>query len=191
MAAKKTTTPAAKTTAAKKTTTPKPAAKKVAAKVAAVKKPAAKTIAAKAPAAKTPAKKAPARAVPKASPLAGMSVDDFAKRLSGWQAEAVLKLGSLVQKAAPKSTSSIKWAQPVFQENGPFAFIKPAKAHVTFGLWRGGELADPKKVLQGDGDRMKHVKLRGLAEIDDAMITAFVKAAAKLNREKGDPTKRG
>lgn len=181
MAAKKTTTPAAKKTAAKKTTTPKPAAKKAVAKAAAVKKPAAKKVAAK----------APARAVAKTSPLAGMSVEDFAKRLSGWQVEAVLKLASLVQKAAPTSTSSIKWAQPVFQENGPFAFIKPAKAHLTFGLWRGGEIADPKKVLQGDGDRMKHVKLRGLAEIDDAMITAFVKAAVKLNREKGDPTKRG
>jgi hypothetical protein len=93
-------------------------------------------------------------------------------------------------KAAPGAAASIKWGHPVFQDNGPFALIKPAPAHVTFGLWRGAEMADPKKLLTGDGDQMRYVKILELAAIDEKALTAFVKEAVKLNRAKGDPTKR-
>jgi hypothetical protein len=173
-------------TAAKKTPAKKTAAKKAA---PAGKAPAKKTPAKKAPAKKAPAKKA-ARAVPKTSPLAGMSIADYTKRLSGWQATAVAALTKLVRAIAPGATASIKWGQPVFEENGPFAFIRPAKGHLTFGFWRGSEIDDPSGVFEGDGSRMKHVKLRGLSDLDESMLGAMVRQAVALNREKGTPTRR-
>ena len=130
------------------------------------------------------------RAVAKVSPLKGMDVDAYVAKLTPAQAEIVSKLRQIVKAAAPKAAESIKWAQPVYDENGPFAFIKPAKAHVTIGFWRGGELKDPKGLLTGDGDRMKHIRLTNVADIDAKMLTAFVKEAVKLNREKGDPSKK-
>jgi hypothetical protein len=137
------------------------------------------------------AKKTAFRDVPKASPLKGMPIEQWAnEKTSGWQAEAVAKIVSLVKKAAPDATASIKWGQPVFESNGPFAYIRPARGHVTFGFWRGGEIADPKKLLEGDGDRMQHMKLAGLDAIDEKAITAMVKEAVRLNREKGSPTMR-
>ena len=127
----------------------------------------------------------------KVSPLKGVAVDEYvAKKLTPAQAEIVNALRQLIRAAAPTATESLKWGQPVYEENGPFAYIKPSKNHVTFGFWRGAELADPKTRLEGDGDRMKHVKLASMADIRKSELQKFVKEALKLNREKGDPTKR-
>jgi hypothetical protein len=107
----------------------------------------------------------------------------------GEQLEIIQRLLALSRKVAPKATISIKWGQPVVEESGPAAFIKVAKAHVTFGFWRGAELADPKGQLEG-GDRMKHVKIPSLEALDERALAGFLKQAVTLNRTHGDPTKR-
>ena len=63
-----------------------------------------------------------------------MSVGDWIEaKAPAERAPIVRKLILVAQKAAPKGTLSIKWGQPVFEGNGPVAFIKLAKAHITFG----------------------------------------------------------
>lgn len=139
----------------------------------------------------TSPKPAPARAVPKQSPLKGMPVEQWVKeKTNGWQTEAAVRLIGIVREAAPEATASIKWGQPVFEANGPFAYFRPAKAHLTFGFWRGTEIADPKKLLSGDGDRMAHMKLTSPAQIDAAALSAMIRDAVRLNREHGNPTLR-
>jgi hypothetical protein len=157
---------------------------------------ASKKTASKTPLAKktAPPKKAAApakRVVAKSSPLRGMSVEQYlSTKLTGWQADVARKLVALVRKAAPEATVGIKWAQPVFEMNGPFAYIKPAKAHLTFGFWRGAELADPKALLGSAGERMAHTKLTSPDALDERALADLITQAVKLNREKGDPTKR-
>lgn len=140
---------------------------------------------------KTTAKaKRAARPTPKVSPLRGMPVPEWIERkASGWHKTVITKLVRLVRRAAPDATVAIKWGQPVFEHNGPMAFIKVAKAHVTFGFWRGAELADASGVLEG-GERMKHLKITSADGLDEVMLSAFVRQAASLNASKGDPTKR-
>lgn len=145
----------------------------------------------KKPALKTPGKAAKSvRAVAKVSPVKGSSVDAWIAAKASDKADIVRALMTVVNGAAPKATVAIKWARPVFDSNGPFAFIAVSRAHVTFGFWRGRELTDKKGVLEGEGDRMAHVKVRTAAEIDRPMFTAFVKEAVQINGDKGDPTKR-
>jgi hypothetical protein len=126
---------------------------------------------------------------PKVSPLRGTSVDDFAAKLPAWQQSLVAELRALVARVAPKVTVVIKWAQPVFEHHGPLAYIKPAAKHVSFGFWRGAELADPDQLLDG-GDRMKHLKISEGSSLPKAKLEAWVRAAVKLNEAKGDPSKR-
>jgi hypothetical protein len=121
--------------------------------------------------------------------MAPPSVDQYVKRLPREQADSVNALRALVRSAVPAATESIKWAQPVFEVNGPMIFIKAHSQHVNFGFWRGAQLPDPKGVLQGGGSKMKHVKLARLSDVNTSALTALVKAAAKLNRELGDPTR--
>jgi hypothetical protein len=119
-----------------------------------------------------------------------MPIDEWvAAKTAGWVTETVRQLLALVRSAAPEATVSIKWGQPVFEQNGPFAFIKPAKAHVSLGFWRGAELSDPKDILER-GDRMGHVKITSPSELHAAALRAMVQHAVRLNLAKGDPTKR-
>ncbi len=139
---------------------------------------------------KAAAPKKSASTTKKISPLKGTSVDDWAKKLTGWQADALKIIRALVTRHAPDATLAMKWGQPVWEQNGPFAWLRPAAKHVSFGFWRGAELSDPDGHLEGEGDRMRHLKMTSAADLRDLPIERFVKEAVALNGTNGDPTKR-
>jgi hypothetical protein len=129
-------------------------------------------------------------AVRSVSPLRGMPIEQWIDaKTSGWQKEAVRRVIDVVRRAAPRASLSIKWAQPVFEQDGPFLFVKPAKAHVSVGFWRGAEVADPNGLLERGG-RMGHFKLRSPDELDERVLARMVKDAVRLNREHGSPALR-
>ena len=121
--------------------------------------------------------------------MATPTIDAYAKALNDWRGDVVRELDALVRKAAPKATGTIKWAQPVYEQNGPFAYVKAFSSAVNFGFWRGADLSDPDGALEGTGDRMRHVKIRSAEDVDLARFTAWVEEAVALNDSKGDPTK--
>jgi len=116
------------------------------------------------------------------------TVDEYAAGLEGWRSEAVKALVELVRAAAPEARESIKWAQPVFDDHGPFLYIKAFKNHVNFGFWRGVDLPDEAGILEGTGEKMRHVKVTGLEDIQEDVLAGLVREAVALNRSKGDPT---
>jgi hypothetical protein len=121
--------------------------------------------------------------------MAEKTVGAYIAGLDGWKAEVASKVRQIVLEAAPDAVESIKWAQPVYETNGPFCYMKAFKNSVNFGFWRGVELEDPKGLLQGAGDKMRHVKLTGIDDVDEAELAGFVRQAVQLNSAKGDPTK--
>jgi hypothetical protein len=121
--------------------------------------------------------------------MAEKTVDAYIASLEASQAEIVSSVREIVLKAAPQAEEAIKWAQPVYSSNGPFAYIKAFKNSVNFGFWRGVDIPDPKGLLEGSGDKMRHVKLASLDDIDQDAFTEFTLQAVNLNQSKGDPTK--
>jgi hypothetical protein len=143
--------------------------------------------------AKPAAKPAPA---PKPSPRLrisvpppGQTVDDYVSKVVPWQRAVIQKLRAVVKNAAPNALESIKWGQPVYEHKGPFSYIKAHATHINFGFWRGAELEDPKRMLQGEGERMRHVKILETHAVDEVVLGALVKQAVALNDKKGDPTR--
>jgi len=118
------------------------------------------------------------------------TIDDYVKGLSPAQTKIASSLVELVREAAPESVGSIKWAQPVFEQNGPFCYIRAFKNHVNFGFWRGLDIPSGKGKLESGGQKMAHVKIHSEDEIDKELFQKWVKEAIRLNRTKGDPTKR-
>ena len=118
------------------------------------------------------------------------TVDAYVKAMAPKPRAAATAIRKIIRTAAPDAIEEIKWGQPVYSDHGPFAYLKKASAHVTFGFWRGLELDKGRGTLEAGGTRMAHMKIRDTTELDPKRITALVKAAVKLNREKGDPTKR-
>jgi hypothetical protein len=117
------------------------------------------------------------------------TVDGYIAQLADWQSEIVSEVRQIILEAAPEAKESIKWAQPVYETNGPFAYIKAFKNSVNFGFWRGVDLTDPGGLLQGSGEKMRHVRLTTREDINAEVFSDFIQQAVKLNLEKGDPTK--
>ncbi len=175
---------AKKNTVAKKS---KKVAKKVVvkAKLVAKSKPAPKPALKPAKAAKAPKAKA---SEPKVAPRED-SVDGYLTKVAPWQRAVIEKLRTIVKASTPNASEVYKWGQPVFEHKGPFAYVKAHAAQVNFGFWRGADLDDPKRMLQGEGERMRHVKILETHIIDETIFGGFVRQAFSLNDKKGDPTK--
>ena len=138
---------------------------------------------------RTPARRVPARkAASKAAARGGKSVDAYVAGMEGWQAEAAQRLRDVVRSAAPSLAESIKWGQPVYEDNGPVCYFRSNADHLTFGFWRGTELDDPGMLLEGEGDRMKHIKIRSTDAVTGEALAAWVRQGVDLNRRYGNPT---
>ena len=121
--------------------------------------------------------------------MAAKTVDEYQAGLTGWQQQAMAALRQIIRAAAPEALEKFKWAQPVYEHHGPFAYIKAFKNTINFGFWRGIDLADPSGLLHGEGDRMRHVVLTRAEDIFPVLLSALIRQAFELNPQKGDPTK--
>jgi Uncharacterized conserved protein len=116
------------------------------------------------------------------------TVDEYIAAFDDWRTDAMKRLREIVKEGAPHSAVGIKWAQPVWEWNGPMIWMKAYPKHVDIGFWRGTEMDDPKKVLTGDGERMRHIKVTSVDDIPADALRDLVKQAVQLNTAKGNPT---
>ena len=116
------------------------------------------------------------------------TVDEYIAAFDDWRTDAMKRLREVVKEGAPHSAVGIKWAQPVWEWNGPMIWMKAYPKHVDIGFWRGTEMEDPKKVLTGDGERMRHIKITSVDAIPADALRDLVKQAVQLNTAKGNPT---
>jgi uncharacterized protein DUF1801 len=61
--------------------------------------------------------------------------------------------------------------------DAPFCYVNAFKAHASVGFFHGDALADPAGLLEGQGKRMRHVKLRPGEELDNKALEALIAAA--------------
>src|SRR5262249_52666791 len=61
--------------------------------------------------------------------------------------------------------------------DAPFAYVNAFKAHASVGFFYGSTLPDPARLLQGEGKRMRHVKLIPGKPLDEDALRALVAAA--------------
>jgi hypothetical protein len=59
-------------------------------------------------------------------------------------------------------------------EDAPFAYVNVFKAHASVGFFHGAALADPARVLEGSGQRMRHVKLKPGADLGPGVLDALI-----------------
>ena len=58
-----------------------------------------------------------------------------------------------------------------------FAYVDAFQAHVNTGFFRGSQIADPARLLEGAGKSMRHVKLSPGRQVDAAALTTLIEAA--------------
>jgi len=61
--------------------------------------------------------------------------------------------------------------------DAPFAYVNIFTAHVNVGFFHGAALADPARLLQGNGKSMRHVTLKPGSPINSAALSRLIESA--------------
>ena len=59
----------------------------------------------------------------------------------------------------------------------PFGYVNVFTAHVNVGFFRGAELPDPARLLQGTGKNMRHVKLKLGTPVNVQALSSLIEEA--------------
>jgi hypothetical protein len=62
-------------------------------------------------------------------------------------------------------------------EDAPFGYVDSFTSHVNVGFYRGAVLDDPAGLLEGNGKRMRHVKLSPGRQVNSAALGDLIDAA--------------
>jgi hypothetical protein len=93
----------------------------------------------------------------------------------------LLALRAFVRRTAPQLIEAVKWGNGCWlHDGGPVAYLYSAPDYVQFGFLLGSKLADPLRLLAGDGAYVRHVKVRQLADIDERAFAALLAQAIAL-----------
>ena len=58
-----------------------------------------------------------------------------------------------------------------------FGYVNVFKAHVNVGFFRGAEIVDPYRILEGAGKFMRHVKLNSSRDVDADALRKLIETA--------------
>ncbi len=115
-------------------------------------------------------------------PNASKLIDDYIAKAQPFAQEICTKLRQIIFKAEPQIVEDWKWG-PNYSLNGMICGYGAFREHVTLTFFQGVHMRDPKKIFNY-GDANKHnrsVKFTNVKEINEKLLTAYVKEAVKLN----------
>lgn len=108
-------------------------------------------------------------------------VDAFEKALSSEQRAIVRSLRTLILETGPDLEEKVKWRNPTYTRKGNVAWLILYQDHVDLGFFKGTSMKDPKKLLEGSGKGLRHVKIREKADIKPADFKALIQEAIALD----------
>lgn len=96
-------------------------------------------------------------------------------KASDEQIETLRELRELIHKTVPNVSEEIKWNMPVFSNGKNFAYLRFTKKHVTLGFYNIEKIKDPDNMLEGEGNTLKHIKIKSKDEIQPKLISTWLK----------------
>ncbi len=100
--------------------------------------------------------------------------------------EVCIKLRSVIAKLHP-AYIEIVWPKQKIASYGVgpkkmsehYVYIAPQTKHINLGLYHGASADDPDGILEGTGKKLRHVKIRTLAEAKATPIKRLIAEAIK------------
>lgn len=101
----------------------------------------------------------------------------------GKERGAVLQAAAaLLDEGFPGATRGIKWGYPTWTGARNVAALVAYDDRVNLQFFRGADLADPARRLEGTGSAMRHVKVRTVRDLKDPAVKALVRHAWRLDQ---------
>jgi len=90
-------------------------------------------------------------------------------------------LRKFVKRHQPELEEAVKWGNGCWiKDKKPVAYVYAGYPGFTqFGFVHGSKLKDPKKLLEGEGAYVRHIKVRTTKDIDEASFAALLRQAAR------------
>ena len=106
-------------------------------------------------------------------------------RVDAWMHEHAGELGTIARRWFDVMRGCGEDVRELLHDGHPtaciadaaFAYVNAFSAHVNVGFFRGAEIPDPKRLLEGTGRFMRHVKLRPEREVDATALTNLIETA--------------
>jgi len=105
--------------------------------------------------------------------------DEYLKAQSPKNQTIIRALRSFVKHLEPKLSEAVKWGNGCWiGSKGPVAYVYSDTEYVQFGFFNGSSLKDPKGLLEGKGQYVRHIKVRNRSAIDEPAFAALLRQAA-------------
>ena len=109
-------------------------------------------------------------------------IDARIKELGGWRGEALARVRALIKQADPEVVEEWKWDVPVWSHDGIICTGEAYKSAVKLTFAKGAALEDQRLFTSSlEGKVRRAIDIREGEAIDEAALTALVRAAAALN----------
>lgn len=112
-------------------------------------------------------------------------VDQYIERSQPFAQPILKKLRSLVHKACPQVTETIKWSMPYFEYHGLLCHMAAFNHHCAFGFWKAPLMKDAEMLIANNGKAMGHSgKIASLADLPpEKVLIERIQDAMRLNEE--------
>ncbi len=130
---------------------------------------------------------------PTGAESASQLIDGRIEALGDWRGEMLARVRALIKAADPDVVEEWKWrGTPVWSHDGIICTGETYKAVVKLTFAKGAALDDPSGLFNSslDGNTRRAIDIPQGAKIDEAALTALVRAAVALNMARtGRPKK--
>ena len=90
-------------------------------------------------------------------------------------------LRDLIFEAVPNTNESFKWKQPVYSTEKDYLYLKANKGYVNLGFFSFEKIQNPAYPLEGTGKRMRHIKIKNMADFNPEQLKEMIVQASKFN----------
>jgi len=108
-----------------------------------------------------------------------VSFDDYLDDQPPKNRSIIRALRRFVKRVEPGLEESVKWGNGCWVKGKvPISYVYSAPDHVQFGFIRGSALKT-RGLLEGNGQYVRHVKVRTPSDIDEHVFKAFLRQASR------------
>jgi hypothetical protein len=122
-----------------------------------------------------------AKAANKARPASSDSrekVEAYVKRQSPALQMTINRLRATVKAAVPELAEQMRWAQVGYLiSKKDVCGIYAVSDHVNLSFMHGATLRDPKRLLEGTGKGIRHIKIARMEDVDEGAVKEYVTEA--------------
>ena len=114
-------------------------------------------------------------------------IDARIKALGDWRGDMLRRIRAVIKKADPEVVETWKWrGVPVWEHAGILCTGETYKAVVKMTFAKGAALKDPKRLFNAslEGNTRRAIDFHEGDVIDEAALTALIRAAVALNTAK-------